>query len=91
LIYRESWENYSSFFLSKKVFRCHSCKPATDKQMPSERNPSQAMLELVLLFRFCVSSSLDKNAVSELLQQLSQKLCLPLRDIADGMNYLSRR
>ena len=75
-VYHESWGNYSNFFLSKKVFRCHSCKPATDKQMPRERNPSQTILEFVRLFRSCISSSLDTrhgHVVSELLFSFSAK------------------
>lgn len=48
-----------SFFFSKKVFKCHICKPATDKQTKSERKLNQAILELVLRFSSCISSSLE--------------------------------
>lgn len=48
-----------SFFFSKKVFRCHSCSPATDKQTKSESKLSQNILLLVALFSSCISSSLQ--------------------------------
>lgn len=47
------------FFFSKKVFRCHSCSPATDKQTASERILIHAILEFVDLFSSCISSSLS--------------------------------
>lgn len=47
-----------SFFFSKKDFKCHSCKPATDKQTKRDRKLRNAILELVELFSSCISSSL---------------------------------
>ena len=83
-----NWGNYSSFFLSKKVFRCHSCKPATDKQMPSERNPSQAILEFVRLFRSCISSSLDDMATIRIKKNTLPILFSVLPVIVDTMYYI---
>lgn len=47
------------FFFSKKDFKCHSCRPATDKQTKSDRKLKNAILELVDLLSSCISSSLD--------------------------------
>jgi len=54
-----------SFFFSKKDFKCHSCNPATDKQMKSESKLNQNILLSVFLLSSCISSSLERKKRKE--------------------------
>lgn len=59
-------EHYRSFFLSKNVLRCHSCRPATDKQTKSDRKLKVAIFEFVDRFNACICSSLQMPRHKEL-------------------------
>lgn len=53
------------FFFSKKVFKCHSCNPATDMQKKSESKHSHNILVLVVQLCSSISSSLKANMVNK--------------------------
>lgn len=50
--------SYTSFFFSKKCFRYHSCNQTTDTITINDRKLKLAILELIFLFRSCISWSL---------------------------------
>lgn len=74
-----------SFFFSKKVFRCHSCNPATDKQTKSESKLNHAIFVFVLLFRSCISSSLPLYIVQNFkTNKENNHMCRAVKYIGSG-------